>query len=110
MTNDDIDVGFTDDVWPARTPGGSDARAYGGPAHGQQWALEENEPPAWIELAIGAASCLYRLVRQPRTGRPAHDYLGNYLYVPIAAMSPAADEECRVLRFPTGGQAGRRHA
>ncbi|WP_209313824.1 transaldolase [Blastococcus sp. TF02A-35] len=62
---------------------GHEARAYSGPAHGQQWQVIDPEPPAWVELPVGAASALYRLVRQPRSHRPARDQLGNYLYVPM---------------------------
>ena len=109
MTNDDHNWEIIDEARTASVPGVRESRAYGGPAHGQQWSVEEDEPPAWIELAIGESSCLYRLVRQPRTGRPAHDYLGNFLYIPIAPTSSAAeDQECRILRFPSAGQAGRR--
>lgn len=66
-----------------------EARAYSGPAHGQQWPVTDHEPPAWVELPIGAGSVLYRLVRQPRSRRPARDQLGNYLYVPMAGTAPA---------------------
>ena len=59
------------------------ARAYCGPAHGQQWPIGPEGPPAWVELPGGSSSCPYRLVRHPRTGRPARDHRGNYLYVPI---------------------------
>jgi hypothetical protein len=57
--------------------------AYCGPAHGQRWTVTEPQPPAWVELPVGASSAPYRLVGQPGTGRPARDQLGNYLYVPI---------------------------
>src|SRR5688572_9326111 len=83
MTNDDPYVDFAD-TWPVSVPGDPQARAYGGAAHGHEWPVDDDDPPAWIELPVGVSSCLYRLVRQPRTGRPAHDYRGNYLYVPIA--------------------------
>jgi hypothetical protein len=52
-----------------------------------------------VELPCGASSVLYRLVRQPRTGRPARDQLGNYLYVPMIDRhtAPPADTEPRVI-------------
>jgi len=90
---------------PGSRPVSGQGRAYCGPAHGQQWPVIDREPPAWVELPCGASSALYRLVRQPRTGRPARDQLGNYLYVPMTGdrTPPSADTEPRVIAFPRGG-------
>jgi hypothetical protein len=110
MTSDGLDDGRAHQVRAAPIPRAQDARAYGGPAHGQEWSVEGDQPPSWVELPTGASSCLYRLARHPRTGRPARDPHGNYLYVPIAAVPtrqlPA--DVPRVLPFPPGGRAGRR--
>ncbi|RBY95401.1 hypothetical protein DQ237_15210 [Blastococcus sp. TF02-8] len=80
-----------------------EARAYCGPAHGQRWTVDASEPPAWVELPVSESSCLYRLVRQRRTGRPARDDLGNVLYVPMTGGSQAHVDAATtglVLRFP----------
>lgn len=89
---------------PGRRPVTGQGRAYCGPAHGQQWSVIGREPPAWVELPCGASSALYRLVRQPRTGRPARDELGNLLYVPMAGehKAPPTDTAPSVLAFPQG--------
>ena len=87
---------------PDRAAISSDARAYGGPAHGQEWTVDPVEPPPWVELHTGFSSSLYRLARHPRTGRPARDYLGNLLYVPITDVGPTKDtrDAARILAFP----------
>ena len=91
---------------PGRRSVSGQGRAYCGPAHGQQWPVIGLEPPARVEVRCGASSALYRLVRQPRTGRPAHDQLGNFLYVPMAGEHsvPPADTDARVIPFPPGGR------
>ena len=92
---------------PGRRPISDQGRAYCGSAHGQQWTVTDRDPPDWVELPIGSSSVLYRLARQPRSGRPARDQLGNYLYVPMHAhASPAPSEPCeaRVIAFPRHGQ------
>ena len=81
------------------------ARAYCGPAHGQQWPVGQEGPPAWVELPGGSSPCLYRLVRHPRTGRPARDHRGNYLYVPIV-VDGAPDDRAggsQVIALPDRG-------
>lgn len=86
-----------------RRGGGADARAYCGPAHGQQWTVDPGLPPARVELPVGASSCHYRLVRQRRSGRPARDELGNLLYVPMTDGAPGLRGSVaagRVLPFP----------
>jgi hypothetical protein len=62
------------------------ARAYGGPAHGQCWSIEGEDPPA--EVVVVPDGPGYRLIHHPRTHHPAKDHLGNYLYMPV---SPQAD-------------------
>lgn len=96
----DTDIPGHDGPDPVPTP--QNARAFTGPAHGQQWTVGDNKPAPWVELPIGASSCLYRLVRRRRTGSPARDHRGNYLYVPMSedVSSPTSDGECRVLEFP----------
>jgi len=79
------------------------ARAYCGPAHGRQWTVDADEPPACVELSVGPTSCLYRLVRQRRNRRPAHDEMGNLLYVHVADRSPNPPEPVlagRILSVP----------
>jgi hypothetical protein len=71
------------------------ARAYCGPAHGQQWPIGREGPPARVELPGGSSMCPYRLVRHPRTGRPARDHRGNYLYVPIVVDGAPDDRAGR---------------
>ena len=81
------------------------ARAYCGPAHGQEWPIGPEGPPAWVELPCGRSSCVYRLVRHPRTGRPARDHRGNYLYVPIV-IDGAPDDRAggsQVIALPDRG-------
>lgn len=89
-------------------PEAREARAYCGPAHGQEWTVSAGEPAAWVELPTGASSCLYRLVRDGRTRRPARDHLGFLLYVPISdtGRPPATSATARVLPFPPGGRRG----
>lgn len=85
-----------------RARASSDARAYGGPAHGEQWTVDLAEPPPWVELPTGSSSCLYRLARHPHTGRPARDHRGNLLYVPFNDVVPPTDspDDARILAFP----------
>jgi hypothetical protein len=85
-------------------PVSGQARAYCGPAHGQQWPVIGPEPPAWVELPCGASSARYRLVRQPRTGRPAHDQLGNYFYLPMSGdhTAPPPGIAPHVITSPQG--------
>ena len=94
---------------PDRAAVGSDARAYCGAAHGAQWTVDPVEPPPWVELPTGSSSSLYRLVRHPRTGRPARDYLGDLLYVPVVdgAAPPGTCGDARILAIPRNGRAGR---
>lgn len=58
------------------------ARAYCGAAHHQAWSLMDGNPPGLVELPVAAGVERYRLVRHPRTGRPARDHHGNVVYVP----------------------------
>lgn len=82
-------------------PATREAQAYCGAAHGQQWPVTEATPPAWVELPTGATTALYRLVRNPRTARPARDHLGRYLYVPMTGHHRALTEPAsQVLAFP----------
>ena len=88
---------------PGRRPTNGQGRAYCGAAHGQQWTIVDGDPPDWVELPIGASSVLYRLARQPRSGRPARDQFGNYLYVPMhadASPPPPEQSAARVIAFP----------
>lgn len=59
------------------------ARAYCGPSHGLCWALDSAAPPRAVDIGSGKHRVTYRLVHNPRTRRPARDYLGNYLYMPV---------------------------
>lgn len=71
----------------------AEAQAYCGPAHGQRWAVDEQvDVPAVVDLAVAGGSIVrYRLVTHPRTGRPARDHRGRYLYLPsLHQPSPAA--------------------
>jgi hypothetical protein len=101
----DPDRGAEVILGPGGRPVRDQGRAYCGPAHGQQWPVIGREPPAWVELPCGDSSALYRLVRQPRTGRPARDQLGNFLYVLMTGdrTAPPADAEPRVIPFPPRG-------
>ena len=92
---------------PGTRPVSGQARAYCGPAHGQQWPVIGREPPVWVELPCGASSALYRLVRQPRSRRPARDELGNLLYVPMTGdhIAPSTDDAPRIIAFPQDGEA-----
>jgi hypothetical protein len=91
----------------------SQARAYCGPAHGMQWTVAGQEPPAWVELPWGTSSVLYRLVRRPRSHRPARDHLGYYLYVPLtgAGNDPDRDSPAEVIPLdPASSDRARRPA
>ncbi|TCM42753.1 hypothetical protein EV648_110294 [Kribbella sp. VKM Ac-2568] len=58
-------------------------RAYGGPAHGCFWVIGAGAaPPAAVDVG-GESNVVYRLIGHPRTGAPAMDHLGNYLYMPV---------------------------
>lgn len=89
---------------PGNRPVSAQGRAYCGPAHGAQWPVTDGRPPAWVELPCGTSSALYRLVRHPRTGRPARDILGNLLYVPMVGDHSASHDDTpgRVIPFPIG--------
>nr|WP_166503500.1 STAS domain-containing protein [Modestobacter marinus] len=89
--------------------GATEARAYCGPAHGQQWTVGHEGPPARVELTVGPASCLYRLLRQRRTGRPARDELGYVSYLPITSGTPIGKPEsgARILTVPLSGRRSR---
>lgn len=69
----------TSHVLPGTTAVG---RAYGGPAHGQSWPVDDDNPPEALEIAPD--SLTYRLIHHPRTHLPAKDHLGNYLYMPVS--------------------------
>ncbi|MFG1815505.1 hypothetical protein ACGFIF_17185 [Kribbella sp. NPDC049174] len=60
-------------------------RAYGGPAHGQTWPVDDDNPPEALESVSGG--CTYRLIHHPRTHLPARDHLGNYLYMPVSSRA-----------------------
>ncbi len=60
------------------------ARTYCGDLHGRRWLLPDETPPDAVLLTHGEATLRYRLVRVQRTGRPARDYGGNYVYVPAS--------------------------
>jgi hypothetical protein len=58
-------------------------RAYGGPAHGCFWVIGAGAaPPAAVDVE-GESNVVYRLIGHPRSGAPALDHLGNYLYMPV---------------------------
>jgi len=60
------------------------AKAYCGPAHGQSWSFDaEQPPPERVDLGAADEVHSYRLVHDPRQHRPARDHHGNYLYMPI---------------------------
>lgn len=64
------------------------ARAYCGPAHHRHWAVPPDiDPPEIVELPTPAGIARYHLVHHPSTGRPARDYYGNLLYIPIPEAS-----------------------
>jgi len=65
------------------TNGASCAQAYSGEMHGHTWAVPAGTPPAVAELASGTTTVRYRLVLHPRTGRPARNRRGDYVYVPL---------------------------
>lgn len=66
------------------SPAPSPARAYCGPAHGHCWTVDvDGSPPDLVELPVESRPVRYRLTRQPSTGLPVRDHLGNYLYVPV---------------------------
>lgn len=93
---------------PDRAAVRSDARAYGGPAHGQQWTVDPVDPAPWVELPTGSSSSLYRLARHPRTGRPVWDHLDNLLYVPLTDVAPRTGtrDGARILAFRGNGPTG----
>ncbi|MEP6815339.1 MAG: hypothetical protein ABI873_07305 [Marmoricola sp.] len=66
------------------------ARAYCGPSHGVSWVVGgAGDPPDAVEVPDPCGDLEYRLVRQPRTRRPARDSQGNYLYLPSWTNSAA---------------------
>ncbi|TKJ16856.1 hypothetical protein [Blastococcus sp. CCUG 61487] len=101
---------------PGRRPAIDQARAYCGTAHGQVWPVDRRHLPLWVELPVDVSTALYRLVLRPRTGRPARDQHGNYLYVPLLTdgedLYPEARtvddrHDARVIAFPAGGRRSR---
>lgn len=80
---------WLDVVPPASRPSAGQARAYCGPAHHRCWTLPPStDPPALVDLPVPDGSVRYRLVRHPRSGRPARDHCGNFLYVPVPDPRP----------------------
>lgn len=68
----------------AEVPAPHRARAYRGAAHGLTWSLPlDRDPPEVAGLAPAGDETLYRIVRNPRSGRLARDHHGNFLYVPV---------------------------
>lgn len=60
------------------------ARAYCGPAHGHRWVwMADGPPPPAVDIDVGGQVLRYRLVHVPRTRRPARDYVGNLLHMPL---------------------------
>lgn len=59
------------------------ARTYCGPLHGACWLLSEATPPATLFLPHGGSSLQYRLVLDQRSGLPARDHSGNYVYISL---------------------------
>jgi hypothetical protein len=80
------------------------ARAYGGPAHGRCWPIEDQDPPA--EVAIVPDGPSYRLIHHPRTHQPAKDHLGNYLYMPVSPQAAGHDRVVAVRRMDSAQYAG----
>jgi len=74
------------------------ARAYGGPAHGQCWAIEGEDPPA--EVAVVPDTPIYRLIHHPRTHQPAKD-----LYMPVGPQADGRASVRPVDFAPYAGQA-----
>jgi hypothetical protein len=67
-------------------------RAYGGPAHGYGWRLEDDvAPPSTVRL-VTDQSVTYRLIHDPLTHQPALDHRGNYLYMPVSSAAVGADD------------------
>jgi hypothetical protein len=60
------------------------AKAYCGPAHGQDWTIIGGHtiPERVVLDATGGVHC-YQLVHDPRLRRPARDHHGNFLYMPV---------------------------
>jgi hypothetical protein len=70
-------------------------RAYGGPAHGYGWGLEDViAPPPTVRLVAGL-SVTYRLIHHPRSHQPALDHRGDYLYMPVSSAAVGADDHRR---------------
>jgi hypothetical protein len=65
-------------------------RAYCGEAHHREWVIGDVRPPDRVELHVGSTVWPYRLVRCPRTGRPAHDHRGALVFVPAPRGRDAA--------------------
>ncbi len=82
---------------PASAMVAAHAKAYCGPAHGQSWVIDDvHSLPEQLDLEFDGAVHVYRLVHDPRAGRPARDHSGNYLYMPVSyggapsAVGPSA--------------------
>lgn len=69
----------------ARAKTATSGRAYGGPAHGYCWPIDDEMPPEALDIAPGHPP--YRLIHHPWTHQPAKDHLGNYLYMPVGACA-----------------------
>lgn len=65
------------------TDGTAGAQAYSREMHGHTWVVTAGTPPAVAELVSGTTTVRYRLVLHPRTGRPARNRRGAYVYVPL---------------------------
>ena len=61
------------------------ARAYCGPAHRHGWTVFGDQPPEVVDLPVPEGIQRYRLVRHPRTGRPARDVEGALVFIPVRA-------------------------
>jgi hypothetical protein len=59
------------------------ARAYCGEAHRHGWTVFGDRPPEVVDLPVPEGTQRYRLVRHPRTGRPARDVQGALIFIPL---------------------------
>jgi hypothetical protein len=82
MTATSLDRDPIEETWESSTV--RLAQAYCGPAHGRRWPLNDGDPPpSEVVLKVAAQVVTYRLVRHPRSHRPAYDQRGHLLYMPL---------------------------
>jgi len=79
------------------------ARAYAGEAHGTTWLVfGADGPTATVELPTASRWTPYRILWRPRTGLPARDSQGSYVYVRELSADERAERDAALTAVAAG--------